>query len=306
MSAGPERWYRVQHRTSYSYSDTVSASYGRGYLRPRDLPTQRCHEFELTVDPAPSDLAESLDVYGNACSYFHVTRHHRWLEVTATSTVSVGAPAPVEAGGAGWESARPAADRDPLALEFTAPSPMAESTAAVNDYARSCFPPERPLLDAVRDLNSRIHLDFAYRSGSTTVGTSLATLMADRSGVCQDFAHLAVACLRSRGLAARYVSGYLATDPPPGQQRVVGADATHAWAAVRLSEGSWLAFDPTNDQLVDQRYITVAWGRDYGDVPPLRGVIFTDATSSTMTVSVDVAAVAAPSAWAEESGGRET
>ena len=290
----PERWYRITHRTIYTYSDTVSESYGRGHLRPRDLTTQRSQDFSLTIEPAPGDVAESTDVYGNRLSYFHVVTNHRELQVLASSTVGVGVDPGEPSDGEPWESARPTARTDPMALDFVGVSPMLDIGDAVRQYAAVSLAPGRPLAEAIRDLMSRIHGEFEYRSGSTAIGTPTADLLVRRSGVCQDFAHLAVACLRSRGLAARYVSGYLATDPPPGKERMTGVDATHAWAAVRTTTGRWLAFDPTNDQFVDARYTTVAWGRDYSDVPPLRGVIFTDATTSTMSVLVDVAPLPAP------------
>ena len=289
------RWYRIEHRTAYHYSDIVSASYGRGFLRPRDLPWQQCLEHQVSVDPDPSDRSESDDGYGNSSTYFHVTRSHSELMVTGLSTVRVEPPDhDWEQLGRAWEQARPRVDANPESVEFVLPSPQVQLPAQVRAYAEPSFPPGRSLHGAIVDLTARIHGDFAYRSGSTTVNTTIPAVLAERAGVCQDFAHLAVACVRSVGLPARYVSGYLATDPPPGRQRMVGVDATHAWAAVRVPGGSWLAFDPTNDQLADERYTTVAWGRDYSDVPPLRGVIFTDAQTSEMTVAVDVAPIGEP------------
>ena len=175
------------------------------------------------------------------------------------------------------------------AVEFALDLPTPEITDEVRAYAAPSFTPGRPLADVIVDLTHRIFTDFRYLSGSTTVSTTVVDVLAARSGVCQDFARLAIACLRSQGLAARYVSGYLATEPPPGKERMIGVDATHAWAAVWMPDDRWLAFDPTNDQLVDERYATVAWGRDYADVPPLRGVIYTEAEKSTIAVSVDVA-----------------
>lgn len=289
-TTGPvERSYRIEHRTAYRYSDSVSASYGRGYLRPRELPWQHCQEHLLTVDPAPSDAAESTDVYGNTDSYFHVTETHTELIVTGISLVRVRRPdfdrtAAIRP----WEHAGHGAG-DPESVEFLLASPYVQITDEVHEYAAVSFRPGRSTLEALLDLISRIHADFAYKSGVTKIGTPMPELMAEREGVCQDFAHLTVACARSHGIPARYVSGYLATDPPPGRERMIGVDASHAWAAVRLPGGHWLAVDPTNDQLADERYTTLAWGRDYGDVPPLRGVIFTDAETSTMRVAVDVA-----------------
>lgn len=191
-----------------------------------------------------------------------------------------------------WEDARPAGPEGALATEFVLDLQPAEITDAVRDYAAPSFAAGRPLIEVLRDLNSRIFSDFTYRSGSTTVSTKVAEVLAAREGVCQDFARLAIACLRANGLAASYVSGYLATDPPPGKERMVGIDATHAWASVWTPQNQWLGLDPTNDQLVDERYIVVGFGRDYADVPPLRGIIYTDSESSIIDVSVDVAPIA--------------
>jgi transglutaminase-like putative cysteine protease len=264
----------------------------------------------LAIDPMPADQSTSHDVYGNISSYFHVTQRHRALTVVSTAVVDVDPP-PVELIDAGpalepWEAARPIGRGGVLATEFTLDLMPPEITDALREYAAPSFTRYRPLIEVVRDLNSRIFTDFTYRSGSTTVSTKVSDVLRDREGVCQDFARLAIACLRANGLAARYVSGYLATDPPPGKERVFGSDATHAWAAVwtpprpgaadagnpAQQAGNWIGLDPTNDQLVDERYIVVGWGRDYADVPPLRGIIYTDAEHSVIDVSVDVAPIA--------------
>ncbi|GAA5045305.1 transglutaminase family protein [Nocardia callitridis] len=285
--------YRIRHVTTYAYSDEVGGSYGRAYLTPRTLPRQRVLGHELRIDPQPSDRSVGPDVYGNTTAYFQVSAAHDQLVVTGESLVEVAAPDPtvLELAGQPWEQMRPTTN--PLAVEFTLDLQPAEITEEVTAYAAESFTPSRPLREAVAELFHRVHTDFGYRSGSTTVATKVADVFAARTGVCQDFARIGVACLRSHGLAARYVSGYLATDPPPGGRRVVGADATHAWSAVWIPStepgtGHWLDFDPTNNQFADTRYITLAWGRDYTDVPPLRGIIYTDAAQSTITVSVDV------------------
>lgn len=287
------RTYEITHRTTYRYSDDVTSSYGRGFLTPRETDTQRCLSHELHIDPDTADCTTSRDVYGNLSSYFHVTERHRTLIVTSRSIVEVDPPAPDLYGGgsarAPWEIARPVGADGALATEFTLDLASAEITDAVRDYAAPSFTPERPLIEVLRDLNSRINHDFTYRSGSTTVSTRVSEVLEAREGVCQDFARLAIACLRANGLAASYVSGYLATDPPPGRERMVGVDATHAWASVWTPQNQWLGLDPTNDQMVDERYIVVGFGRDYADVPPLRGIIYTDSESSVIEVSVDVA-----------------
>ncbi len=287
-----KRRYRIIHRTEYNYSAVVTSSYGRGHLTPRDTGRQRCTAFELDIYPGPADRSTSRDAYGNISSYFHVTERHRTLAVVGTSVVEVDPPPP-DLYGAGaalqpWETARPAGIGGVLATEFVMDLRPPEITDEIRDYAAPSFPPGAPLIEVIRDLNSRIFADFAYRSGSTTVSTQVSQVLAAREGVCQDFARLAIACLRANGLAASYVSGYLATDPPPGKERMFGVDATHAWAAVWTPDNHWVGLDPTNDQLVDERYIVVGWGRDYADLPPLRGIIYTDSEYSTIDVSVDV------------------
>lgn len=299
-----ERWpepfeskrYRVTHRTEYRYSDVVTSSYGRGFLTPRDSLRQRCIAHELIIDPAPADSSTSRDSYGNISSYFHVTEPHRTLTITSDSIVDV-APQAVGMYDSGaalapWEDSRPNSARGALEMDFTLDLTPPEITEEVRDYAAPSFAPGRPLVEVLRDLASRIFHDFTYKAGSTTVSTRVGEVLMAREGVCQDFARLAIACLRANGLAACYVSGYLATDPPPGKDRMIGTDATHAWASVwtpqQPGQFEWLGVDPTNDQLVDQRYIVVGRGRDYADVPPLRGIIYTNSERSVIDVGVDV------------------
>ncbi len=293
----PTRTYRITHRTVYRYSDVVTSSYGRGFLTPRDSLRQRCLAHELVIDPEAADRSTSRDAYGNLSSYFHVTERHQRLSITSRSVVEVDPPPDTVYGGgsarAPWEIARPVGADGALATEFTLDLQPPEITGAVRDYAGPSFTPGRPLIEVLRDLTSRIYRDFTYRSGSTTVSTKVSEVLTAREGVCQDFARLAIACLRANGLAASYVSGYLATDPPPGKERMVGIDATHAWASVWTPQDQWLGLDPTNDQMEDERYIRVGIGRDYADVPPLRGIIYTDSERSKIEVSVDVAPVEA-------------
>jgi transglutaminase-like putative cysteine protease len=292
-ASGSSRCYRIAHRTVYRYSDVVTSSYGRGFLTPRDSARQRCLSHELIIEPEAADSSTSRDVYGNISAYFHVTEHHNMLTITSKSVVEVDPPPPELYGGgsarAPWEIARPVGLDGALATEFTLDLEPPEITDELRAYAAPSFEPGRPLIEVLRDLTSRIYSDFTYRSGSTTVSTQVSEVLAAREGVCQDFARLAIACLRANGLAASYVSGYLATDPPPGKERMIGIDATHAWASVWTPQNQWLGLDPTNNQMVDERYITVGFGRDYADVPPLRGIIYTDSESSVIKVAVDVA-----------------
>jgi transglutaminase-like putative cysteine protease len=285
------RTYRITHRTTYGYDDDVGESFGRAHLLPRDRPGQTCLDALVTVTPRPAELREHTDWFGNRATYFAVTQRHRLLAVLAESTVAV-AERPAQAATPPWEAVR---DRlrgatDPLLLDaraYALPSPRLPVHAEVAAYARASFPAGRPVAEAAVDLCERIHRDFRYVSGSSTVGSTVPELLDRGAGVCQDFAHLAVAGLRAMGLAARYVSGYLETTPPPGRPRMVGADASHAWVSV-CTGADWLDLDPTNDQLADASYVELAHGRDYGDVPPLTGVIFADSTESVMDVAVDM------------------
>jgi transglutaminase-like putative cysteine protease len=287
------RHYRVLHKTTYTYAGVVTSSYGRGFLTPLEFPGQRCRAHKVAVSPEPSDLSFGEDVYGNTAMYFHVTKEHSALEVTGESIMEIDPP-PVDfltrgPANAPWELARPVGPDAALAIDFLLDLDPPEVSDAVRAYAAPSFAPSRRLAEVIDDLTKRIFVDFTYLSGSTTVSTRVAEVLERRSGVCQDFARLAIACLRANGLAASYCSGYLATSPPPGKERMIGADATHAWPAVWLPGGQWLAFDPTNNQFVDERYVMVARGRDFADVSPLRGIIYSDAKRSTMRVSVDVA-----------------
>lgn len=284
----------ISHRTTYAYDDDVSDSLGIAYLVPRAMDDQRVLSHDVTIDPVPADRSTDTDYHGNTATYFQVSEPHRTLVVLATSEVESLDPVHDESALAQpWESARPTERADlPDAwrvVDFALRSPLVDQPAAAAAYGAESLTPGRPVGAAVTDLMHRIHTDFVYDKTATTVTSTIDDVLAERAGVCQDFAHLTLACLRSHGLAARYVSGYLATTPPPGRERVVGADATHAWVAVWIPGDGWLAIDPTNDQWVGERYVTVAWGRDYADVPPVKGVIFTEARTSTLRVEVDVA-----------------
>lgn len=288
---------RVWHLTTYAYDDLVTDSLGVGHLTPRELPWQHVATSEVRIEPTPGDLRLEPDYYGNLRTYYQVTTPHAELRVTATADVEVSPPV-YDAGllAQPWERCIPQERRElPDAWEaadFTLTSPQVERSALAWEYGAQSLAPGRPVGEAVTDLMHRLYVDLTYQAGVTTVASTVAEVWEKRAGVCQDFTHVALACLREHGLAARYVSGYLATEPPPGRDRVVGADATHAWPAVWIPGSDiWLAVDPTNDQWVDERYVTVGWGRDYGDVPPLKGVIFSDAQQSQLDVKVDVAPI---------------
>jgi transglutaminase-like putative cysteine protease len=290
--------YEVTHKTEYRYRSDVTDSYSQLHLLPRDLPGQHCHAAQIVVDPTPEDYRERLDYFGNRVSYLAIHRPHRALSVTATSVVEVGDRASglslFDQGP--WEQARDAVRggqvMDPLdAAQYILDSPLVEASRVFAAYAATSFTPDRPLLDAVTDICHRIYADFQYEPGSTSVTTPLAEVFAQRTGVCQDFAHVGIACLRSIGLPARYVSGYLQTDPPPGRPKLKGVDGSHAWMSVLVPEAGWLDVDPTNDQFANSRYVVTAYGRDYSDVPPLSGVIYAKGKTESLRVMVDVVAV---------------
>jgi transglutaminase-like putative cysteine protease len=290
--------YRVTHRTEYEYEKEVSSSYSQLHLLPREAPGQRCRTAGVIVDPTPEDYREHTDFFGNRVAVVAIHHPHRALTVTATSVVEVDErPEALSLFGQHpWEQARDAVRRgevpDPVdAIQFVLDSPLVEVADVYRDYAAASFTPGRHLLDAVTSLCSRIHSDFAYVPGSTAVTTPLAEVFDQREGVCQDFAHVGIACLRSVGLPARYVSGYLETNPPPGRAKLTGVDGSHAWLSVFVPDAGWLDIDPTNDQLVSSRYVVTAHGRDYGDVPPLNGVIYTRGKTESLRVLVDVVAL---------------
>lgn len=286
--------YRVIHRTDFIYEAAVGLCYNEARLLPRELSHQRVLTAALQIDPLPDDYYERSDFFGNRTVYFSLQQTHERLLVTATSEVEIDRPQLfAQAEPLPWEMARERLHGDCCeesidACQYLLDSPNIASDDLLAGYARPSFPPGRPLLAAVHDLMERIYREFSYDPEFSTIATPLKEVLLHRSGVCQDFAHLAIGCLRAQGLAARYVSGYLETHPPPGQQRLVGADASHAWFSVYHPGAGWLDFDPTNNQLPGERYITVAWGRDYADVPPLKGVVFGGGGEHELKVAVDV------------------
>ena len=286
--------YRITHRTEYRYSARVAPSYSLLHLLPRDAPGQRCLEASITVDPAPEDQGEHVDFFGNRVAYVAISAPHRALTVTATSVVEVDASRRAAAlslfGQQTWEEVRD--DRDVEAIHYALDSRRVEADLRFAAYAAPSFTPGRQLVEAVTDLSSRIHADFAFAPGETKVDTPLTQVLETRQGVCQDFAHIGIACLRSLGLPARYVSGYLETDPPPGRPKLTGADVSHAWFSVLFPGAGWLDLDPTNDQVVGDRHIVTAYGRDYSDVAPMSGVMYTRGRTTSLKVEVDVVALA--------------
>jgi transglutaminase-like putative cysteine protease len=289
--------YRIRHTTTYDYTEPVSLCLNLAHLTPRNTPAQHCRQSALSIAPDVAVLSNRIDYFGNGATFFTVQEPHSQLTVLATHVVDVAASAAhVPAQSPPWEEVARALGTDLApdvldASQFVCDSRYVRTGPEPADYAQTSFTPGRPVLEAVQDLTGRIHREFTYDPAATTVATSLTEMFAQRRGVCQDFAHFEIACLRSLGLAARYVSGYLDTDPPPGSVPLVGADATNAWLSVFCPGAGWIDVDPTNDQIPGEKHILLAWGRDYDDVSPIKGIVLGGGQHS---VDVDVDVVAFP------------
>jgi transglutaminase-like putative cysteine protease len=288
---------RIRHATTYRYGDPVATSHHEAHLTPRSGPHSTVLDTQISIAPTPIFRRDRYDYFGNAMLTFSLHEPHQMLEVVAVSVVDnhrallddqalAASPA--------WElvrdqlqAARGRGKEELGALEMTFATPQTAASDQVRDYARPSFPPGQPVLVGARDLTRRIHADFRYDTKATVVSTPIDEVMERRLGVCQDFAHVQIACLRSLGLPASYVSGYLVTRPPPGKQKLIGADASHAWVSVYSPGAGWVDFDPTNDLLPGDEHVTAAFGRDFADVTPLKGVIL-GGGAHEITVGVDV------------------
>ena len=285
--------YLISHTTKYTYSEAVPVCHNEVRLSPRETGWQRCRAHVLTIHPEPASRGRRMDYFGNTVDYFSIHVAHRNLAVTSSSRVELASAESPDIGATpAWEQvaeqlAGPGRIRLLDTLQYVYPSPSVLPNPQLREYALASFPPGRPIGEAARELTARLHRDFAYDTRATTIHTPLDDVFRLRRGVCQDFAHVQIGCLRSLGLAARYVSGYLRTLPPAGRPRLVGADASHAWISLYCGPAGWIDFDPTNDAIPTTDHITLAWGRDYGDVCPIKGV-FVGGGQHAMTVSVDV------------------
>jgi transglutaminase-like putative cysteine protease len=284
--------FDVSHRTTYIYSKPVLQSEHRVHMTPRPGPRQTVHRHSLLIEPAPSSNVAITDYFGNASAILTIEDEHSELIIHARSTVEVQpSDLPMPAASTPWEQVAAKARRngslDIGVLQFASTSRHTRIVPEAVDYARPSFTPQRPILQAALDLTQRIYEDFTFDSTATDISTPVSYVLQERRGVCQDFAHLALTCLRAFGLPARYVSGYLLTYPPPGMEKLQGADASHAWLSVWSPEAGWVDFDPTNGIIPTNEHITVAWGRDYEDVSPISGVLL-GGSRQKMTVAVDV------------------
>ena len=288
--------YDVRHRTDFEYSAPVSISHHLLHLTPRPTANQRTESWRVALTPAPAIRRVEVDFFGNPVEHLTIQDEHSRLVVHARGTLAVDPPPPVDPSATpAWEDARvngsSVTDPEILAAQpFAYDSPMTRSNEAVWAWARQSFVPGRPVLEAALDLNHRIFAELEYDPTATTVSTPVAEVFRIRRGVCQDFAHLMLAGLRGLGIPARYVSGYLLTYPPPGGEKLQGSDASHAWVSVRVPGHGWVDLDPTNDKLTTTEHVTLAWGRDYGDVSPVKGAIV-GGGEHEVKVAVDVVPV---------------
>ena len=288
----PATVYEVVHTTVYSYSEEVPVCHNEVHLRPRDTANQQVLFHAFAVVPPPATSASRIDWFGNHVAMFTIGQVHLRLAVTSTSRVAVAAPPSWQwLPRIPWEEVRDRAATSPAAVEFVGVSPFVRTLPQLADYASVSFPPGRLWAEGIVELTRRIHRDFVYDPTATTTSTPVEDVFMHKRGVCQDFAHLQIACLRSLHLPARYVSGYLCNTSSPTNAlpspTLVGADASHAWLAAWGGDAGWLDVDPTNDCVVGDRHVTVAWGRDYGDVCPIRGV-FVGGGQHGMDVAVHV------------------
>jgi transglutaminase-like putative cysteine protease len=288
--------YRVIHKTRYVYAASVPLSHNVLRLHPRRTPWQTCHAFDLTIDPIPAQRRQRTDYFGNHETWISVQEPHRELTIACRGEVETTARKDLSGlTGPAWDQVpallSASADRESSAArEFVFDSPMIPRGPELAEYARPSFAAGAALVECAVNLTQRIFREFKFDKDSTTIGTPILDVLAQKSGVCQDFAQLEIGCLRSLGLPARYVSGYLVTKPPPDQERLVGADSSHAWVSVFVPGHGWLDLDPTNGSVPNGEHITIAWARDYSDIVPIKGVV-TGGQQHSLFYSVDVAPV---------------
>lgn len=282
MTSSSEQLYQVEHFTAYHYSEPVMLSHQQLHLTPRPLEQQQVIKHAIAITPTPTLRREFIDAFGNAVTEVAIESAHTALNIAAYTTVKLAAAQRELDASPAWEIVRDALayraawHPEPAILaatQFLFESAHIRVKRSLRAYASDCFTTGRPILEAAMALMAKIHAEFKFDAKATTVTTPVMTFFTHKHGVCQDFTHLMISCLRSTGLAARYVSGYLLTRPAPGKPRRVGADASHAWVSLFVPDLGWIDFDPTNNVMPSLEHITVGWGRDFSDVTPLRGVI---------------------------------
>ena len=286
--------YQVTHTTKYIYKDAVALCHNEAKLFPKNFKSQVCTECEIIIDPQPEIYNEKVDFFGNDIIYFSLQHPHDKMTVTAISQVETFPESYLQlnlSSNLNWEAARDYVNYDlnaPIDVrQYRLNSYFVPALAEARKFAETSFWPGRSAFEATFEIMQRIYSNFKFVPGFTTISTPLLEVFKQKKGVCQDFAHVAIACLRSMGLATRYVSGYIETLPPPGKKKLIGSDASHAWFSVYIPDSGWVDFDPTNNMIPGEKHITVAWGRDFYDVTPLKGVIFSSGKHE-LKVSVDV------------------
>jgi transglutaminase-like putative cysteine protease len=281
--------YKLRHQTIYTYVNSVDNYQSVLCLQPQTLSAQICHHFDLSIEPNPIKVYPRIDYFGNIQHYFSLHEPHKTLKVIATSDIEVFPKVLPAMSLITCEEARKKFEQDQTLkmelLQFQLPSHFIDWDKEIQTFAQTCLQPTTPLFEGVKQLSAKIFTEFQFKSGFTSINTPLKTVLKERKGVCQDFSHLAIACLRSMGLAARYVSGYIETIPPKGKPKLQGSDASHAWISVYIPQMGWCEFDPTNNIIPQEKHIITAYGRDYSDVAPLKGIIF---SSGEHKVSVEV------------------
>lgn len=286
--------YNITHTTEYTYFDPVSLCHNIARLLPRNTTHQRCLNAQIDILPVPDRLNEYEDFYGNKLIYFSIEKEHRRLVVRVRSKIEKSSKSNAQTYS---ENKMAVEDIKQFLLtpgpesaeirQYVFETPMTAWNPDIEAYSRISFIDGRPALESAKDLMHRIYTDFEYKAGFTTIATPLAEVMEKRKGVCQDFAHLAIACIRSLGLPARYISGYIETVSPEGKDKLLGVDASHAWFSVFFPGLGWIDFDPTNDLIPDGQHLIIGWGRDYADIAPLKGIILSSGKHE-LKVSVDV------------------
>lgn len=286
--------YRIRHYTEYDYQDTVSICCNRLCLTPINLPEQQCISSDITITPNPDEINHRTDFFGNKLAFFSIYQEHKKLRINASSVVNIETRLNAEraySSSIRWQDVKPQILSNPQyaqdVIQYLLPSLYVPQSDIIKEFAADCFQEGVTLWDATNRLMKKIFTTIEFKPGFTTVNTPVETVIKIKKGVCQDLAHLMIACLRNTGIPARYVSGYLETVPPPGKEKLVGADASHAWVSVYFPDIGWVEFDPTNNLLPAYKHITVAFGRDYQDVAPIKGIVFSSGKQH-LTVKVDV------------------
>lgn len=283
--------YKLRHQTVYTYVNPVDNYQSVLCLEPLSQPTQLCHNFDLAIEPQPTKVYGRKDFFGNTQHYFSLHESHKILKVIASSEIEILPRTSVAISAVTCADSKTKFQNDNAlkieVLQYQLPSQFIKWDDEIKAFAETCLSPNVPLFEAVSKLSAKIFHEFQFKSGFTSVNTPLKTVLKERKGVCQDFSHLAIACLRSVGLAARYVSGYIETIPPKGKPKLQGSDASHAWISVYIPEMGWCEFDPTNNLIPSDKHIVTAYGRDYADVAPLKGIIFSSGEHK-VAVEVDV------------------